>query len=262
MWSFWANAQTLSQTFEMAKQAEQNQDFTYARSLYNRVIFFDTASVFPVAHYRLALIARQQKEYTPYRKHIRAYHQRVSLNDSTSEAFSYEVIMSYLMEQKNKEAIAQLLQMPNQSTPRWKLYAAVAYFQDQEYQQSETLFKSFIGPEHHQELSKLFAKNNRLDRKYRKNKVQLMSTLLPGSGQLYTGRVKDSLNSVALLGGFLVLFVHTSRVYSTLDALLSVYPWFARYYKGGVKRVPLMGEQRIQLKRSQYYQRIIQLLGD
>lgn len=258
--SFLMNAQTLSETFEMAKQAEQKEDLIMASSLYNRVVFFDTLGSYPDAHYRLAQIANHNQQYAQHRNYIRKYRYHLAFNDPILIPLSYEVIMSFLMEQKNKEAIAQLLQISDQSSPKWNLYAAVAYFQDQDYSKSEAFFKLLIDQEHHPELSKIFAKNNKLDRKYRKHKLQIMSAFLPGSGQLYTGRVKDSLNSIVLLGGFLALFVHTSRVYSIVDALVSVYPWFARYYKGGVKRVPLMGEERIKLKRSQYYQRILQMV--
>lgn len=67
------------------------------------------------------------------------------------------------------------------------------------------------------------------------NTSRILSTVLPGLGQTVNGEFKDGLNSFIVTGGFLYLFFEVASQLSVVDSLVSVGPWFTRYFVGGLK---------------------------
>ena len=92
---------------------------------------------------------------------------------------------------------------------------------------------------------------------------QTLSYILPGSGQILLGDVKESFNSLLLNGGLAVLFIHTANRLSFFDAVLSVVPWFYRYYAGGAKLTRTLALEKKDKRHRQNLAEIVQavLLG-
>ena len=63
--------------------------------------------------------------------------------------------------------------------------------------------------------------------------ASLLSIILPGLGQTVYGNPVDGVKSFGLLTGLALLAIETSQRLSWTDALISLGPWFARYYIGG-----------------------------
>jgi len=87
-----------------------------------------------------------------------------------------------------------------------------------------------------------------------------MSRIIPGSGQLYAGDIKNGLNSLLLTGGIALLGVHLYNQYSLFDAIMSAFPWFARYYKGGYHKAFEIAYQKRSIRRDRTYKQILKTI--
>ena len=75
--------------------------------------------------------------------------------------------------------------------------------------------------------------------------------VLPGSGQVYSGNFSSGLNSLLLTTTALSVFTIISIRYSALDAILSVFPYYQRYYVGGVVNAINFAEEKNKLLYSE-----------
>lgn len=254
-------AQDLEKTYGLANAYMTTNDYTGAKALYNRVVYFDSTNSYVNSYYRLGEIAVHQEKYKEAKEYF-ALHANWMNSDSVRVQNTFNTVLCCFMLNEYKEALQNLFliksRVKNDSLlERWKLHVAVAYFQDGQYDKSKELFSELVSVESRSELDKIFKKNNRLEKKFNRFKVQLMSVFLPGSGQVFTGNVGPGINSFVLVGSFLYLFTRVIKVLSLPDAILAVYPWLSRYYMGGVKKAGNFADERIKIKRSSYYQQIL-----
>jgi tetratricopeptide (TPR) repeat protein len=80
------------------------------------------------------------------------------------------------------------------------------------------------------------------------NAALIMSAILPGAGQLYSGFKREALNSFTINAIFLTLTAQSIRYAGTLDLIVAVLPWFQRYYVGGFNRASILARQK-QMKK-------------
>ena len=259
------SAQSIQSTFELAEVNYANKDFKLAKSLYKRVQFFDSTYSYTEVFDRLSSIYLEEENELAAIEELIKYRNFLSVGSENWFANNFKLINIQLALDKPKEAISELLQMKNialdsLNKKKVTLYLSVAYFQDEDFENSELNFKKLIQEEDYDELSLLFKKNNKLERRYGLIKLQLMSSILPGSGQVFSGFYKDGINSLVLVGGFVYLFVHTNKVYGLIEAILGVYPWVSRYHLGGIYKVRTLSITRINIKRDSYYHSILNLV--
>ena len=107
---------------------------------------------------------------------------------------------------------------------------------------------SSISDSSKQIISKLYnvAEKNHL--KPNPKVASFLSMIIPGSGQLYSGKLKSGINSFLLTGAALTAFTLINVRYSFLDAILGVFPYYQRYYTGSVI-AQNMAENKIKMKK-------------
>ena len=57
-----------------------------------------------------------------------------------------------------------------------------------------------------------------------------------------------------------VAFFFTAETYTVFDALLTVMPWYQRYYAGGYKKAYVMAKQKIREEEKKTYQEVISII--
>jgi tetratricopeptide (TPR) repeat protein len=259
------SAQDIQSTFDLAEFQFETGDVAYAKSLYKRVQFFDTDYNFISSFDRLSDIYLKEGDSTAAIDELLKYRDFLEFGSDNWLKNNFKLIGLQLSIDKPKEALAELLQMKYMSLDslnkkKMKLYLAVAHFQDKDFKKSEQVFKEVVPESEHELLTSIFKKNNRLEKRYNLVRLQLMSSVLPGSGQIYAGFYKEGVNSLVLVGGFIYLFVHINKTYGLVSALLGVYPWVSRYQIGGINKAKSLAQLRIKLKREVYYHEVLDLV--
>jgi TM2 domain-containing membrane protein YozV len=87
-----------------------------------------------------------------------------------------------------------------------------------------------------------------------------LSLFIPGSGQIYSGDIKNGLNSFFLTATLFYLGARISRSYSYVDAIIGVAPWIQRYYSGGYTHAEDIAIKRRKEKRDKTFQRIYHII--
>jgi hypothetical protein len=132
-------------------------------------------------------------------------------------------------------------------------------------------FSRMTFPESHQSFLMAFdekeiIKKNKIDSLFvvlesikgpKPKKARILSTILPGLGQLYAGDIKNGINSFILTGGLIVLGINTAINLTLIDALMSVAPWFQRYYMGGYNRAENIAAEKFKEKQNRVFLNIL-----
>jgi hypothetical protein len=192
---------------------------------------------------------------------------KTAKNDSLKKELLLNKTQCYLLSGDFQKSIYELTNLGNNLSVYFRnkqnFYFAVTYFGLENFDNSKKYFLllSTNKPEAEKEIEKLFKSRKNL---YRPNPkaAKTMSMIVPGSGQLYAGDIKNGLNSIFLIGGIAILGVHMYNEYSLFDALMSSFPWFMRYYKGGYNKAFDMAYKKRAFRRNKAYREILKVIED
>jgi hypothetical protein len=98
------------------------------------------------------------------------------------------------------------------------------------------------------------------EKRFNPRTAYFLSLVLPGTGQFYSGSIKEGLNSAILLDGLLFAAVLLAREYSTVTSFVTILPWFQRYYLGGANKAERLAHEKQLAKRNDIYQNILQTI--
>ncbi len=258
-----AHSQTVDQTFMLAQEQLRLHNYEEALSAYHRVVYFDEGNY----KFECALgIATCYTSLGENAKALNYFDVAASLAPSDSAKFEilFDKIESFLLDGKVKYARMELYGISNCTSKyfrdKYTFYDAVISFRLEEYDAAWNGFAKLVPKDEatRNVLDNLYQKNKRAER-INPNTARWLS-LFPGLGQFYAGNYKDATNSLLLNAVFLTLYIHVSTTYSFVDGLLSVYPWFQRYYIGGFQNAKRIAIEMKNKKHNQVLQdRYIQL---
>jgi hypothetical protein len=89
-----------------------------------------------------------------------------------------------------------------------------------------------------------------------------MSVVIPGSGQLYAGDIKNGMNSFVLSIGLAILTYNIAVSKSILDALITAFPWWQRYHIGGYNAAKRIAINKRQENRADVFKLIYKIVID
>jgi tetratricopeptide (TPR) repeat protein len=142
-------------------------------------------------------------------------------------------------------------------------YMGAAYFGMENFEEAQKCFIRSVAPAYmlqRQQIAEIFSSKRGL-MSPSPVKAEMMSAIIPGSGQVYSGNLKDGINSLVLTGGFFALGCVLTVNYTFLDGLLTAGPWFQRYYAGGCKNAYLMAKQKREKKRGILYKNVLSVIA-
>ena len=257
-------AQTIEQTLLYADRQFEQNNFDLAIQNYRRIIFFDINKYGKDVSQNLAESYLQVGDYKNA-----GYYLDLAYSFSVDESVKNELIFkksaNYIFTAQYDFALLEILNLsdtlPDYFYKKKEFYLGVIKFQLEDYQASESHFLNSLDTSFHekrQNISALFHQNERLDKWYNPNLVRIMSLIIPGAGQFYCGDIKNGINSLLLTFSFGLLFQYVAFTYTLLDAVLSVMPWYQRYYLGGVNSAYAIAIQKINDKRTLIYHDILE----
>ena len=144
------------------------------------------------------------------------------------------------------ELLGVELSLSEEGEKRRALYIGAAYFLDNQFERAQEYFQKCTHDT--AGLNEIFSDRKLL---YFPNPTLavLLSAVLPGLGQTYSGDWKNGVNSLLINAAFTAMAVNISQTIGPLDALISIIPWFQRYYMGGVNKAGDMAFEKRRVNR-------------
>ena len=264
-----ALAQSLEQTVALADEQVTLNNYEGALRHYRRALFFDDGSQRLALCQKLAdcyLQLGNTKQGTYFLDAAYAAVPESASADSLKNELIFDKTAALIRAGDYNFAQLELLNLNPSLPPEFDrkrtFYTAVIHFQLEDFEASKTAFLALCG---HVEgnadrIDALFEQNRKLKR-INPNKVRMMSVIVPGLGQFWCGDVKNGLNSLLLTGGFAALFVAVGAEFTLIDALVSVMPWYQRYYIGGYQKAYEIAQNKVQSKRNVIYQQLLLMVA-
>lgn len=258
-------AQTIDQTMELAKKQYETHDFFSAITTYHRILFFNPSEKRAENYRYLGECYFETGQYDQAAKYYGlSYYSET--NDSTKTELIFKSAGCFIHNQDYLAAQKELLNLPDTLTAyaekKKHFYLAISYWGLNDFVQSEKYFIGSLEEENDMASNAIKQQFVQLHKiRINPKTARILSMILPGAGQLYCGDYKNAFNSFVVNVALLGLYVHVIQAYSLFDALLSVFPWFQRYYTGGIKKSEIIATNKLNEKRNMIYQNILDIIA-
>ncbi|MFM9944428.1 MAG: tetratricopeptide repeat protein [Bacteroidia bacterium] len=249
----------------LADDFYKSANYSSAIDVYERLLFFGNDS-------------RSRKIYLPL---ARAYtatgqYERASINynnaynNQSVDTLRYEILfesaLNYLLANDTALAYSELLNVPetkisSRISNKLHLLIGTLDYKTERYKRAKTHFLaiSTLDSADKKYINTFFKKTKRVNQKYNPVMVEWMS-LVPGLGQAWCGYYEESANAFILTSAFVALYLDVTMKYRVLDGLLTVYPWFNRYYKGGVVKSYKLAIKKRETERNKLFNALMKSL--
>lgn len=245
----WAQLDNLASNEQILlhNEAVDSNSISYLR----RLVFFEPNNL--DNYYSLAKRYTENKAYDKAIIFFTAMYNKTN-SDSVKNEVSFEIAKIYLLKKEFAYAEIEVLNIKELSdyfSDRKFYYLSIIDFYRSNYSSSLNymLKLSYLTEQQKSEIEVLYKKANRKYARPNPNLAAAFSILLPGSGQIYTGNIKDGVNSLLLTGGAFFLFRDISLKYSIYDAFIGIFPLYQRYYSGGVMNARNLAEKKMEEKK-------------
>lgn len=261
-----ARAQNIAEVVSFADQQFEEGNYTIAAREYNRAFFFGYDHVDEVS----LQIGHCYVEMEDFEMAANFYDRAFKLtsSDSIKNESILGKVFCLLLQNKNLPALEEFFFMsehPNLvQSAQMHYLRGIAYYNLQDDTLAYREFNSVLdltGQSDsikgllHTEFDHVF----HYQKKFRPMRSYIMSAFLPGSGQIAVGAYKEGINSIILITGLAIVAVEIMSQFSFVDAAITLLPWVQRYYLGGMDKAKALAVTKIETKRYQSYQKIIDL---
>lgn len=258
------HAQNIDQTYIFAAEQYQNKNFATAINAYQRVVFFggQTNRDNSLAYYQLANCYFELKNF----EKAAGYYDLAFFslkNDSVKTEIAFKKISCLLLNHQFQYAQVELLGLDDSMSVYFQrkknFYFGITYFGLNQFDSAETCFLRVIDEKDvvaKEKIKNIFIRNKQVDKIHPKT-AKVLSIIIPGLGQFYSGDIRNGINSFLITSIFLAIGINTAIVYSPIDAIASVIPWYQRYFMGGYQKAETIAIKKIARKRAVLYQEIL-----
>jgi len=256
------HAQSFEETINFADNQFKSGNYAASLKTYQRALFFSEGRENLYLFSQIAEISYHNEDYETAQKYFGlAYNQ--SGNDSLKTELLFNKAACQMLNKKFQLALIDLLSV-NDTTEsvqrRLNFYLGTCYFGLEDFKNAQTFFSYCVKVEDLENLTALFSDKNLLKPSPRKAKI--MSMIIPGLGQTYSGEIKSGLNSLLLTSGLIALGINISVRYKPIDAVFTILPWYQRYYTGGYGNAEEIARRKRQNKRNDIYNIILELVSE
>ncbi len=186
-------------------------------------------------------------------------------DDSSRTEILFRKVECNLKNLDHRLALVDLLSLDD--TPgawyfrKLNFFLGIAWFGCEDFTQSGLCFvKSTPDSTVAAEIRELFANPRKFTRPDPRT-ASWLSVFFPGVGQFYAGEVGEGLNSLLLSGSLVGLGVLMAYFTSPLDAILTILPWFQRYYQGGMLRAANLAKEKRSAQISSIFDSTLAILS-
>ena len=213
------------------------KNYDAAITEYKRFLFFqpDDDRV-PEIYHRIGIL---QRNLGLLREAIDSIRQAVIRTSDKEQKSEYRINLAVTLiankdyDLARLELIKVLIRNPSEALYKRTLFLqGVTYTYQFRWEEAHETLKNYSQDE---KLDELFQKTDNLPYKS-KLVAKILSGILPGSGQIYSGNWKSGLNAFALNSAFGYVTVDSILDQNYVDAIMWTYFIFQRYYQGNLYR--------------------------
>lgn len=259
-----AAAQDLVGTIELADYHFEKGQYTTALKHYQRVIYFSDDTLLQQSFLGVAQCHSQLNNVEKARQYYDLAYQN-TMDDSLANKIMFEKAISNITNERYQYAqvdIFNIFPRNEQERDRMDFFMGITHYKMDQFDSAQVRFKKVLPPTDtlaRHKIDSLFALNTKYQRLNPKT-ARIMSMIIPGSGQLYAGNVKEALNSFLITFGFGYLTYNTSVNISVIDGFVSVFPWFFRYYLGGYNNAAELTKEKINEREDEVLGSVLQVI--
>jgi tetratricopeptide (TPR) repeat protein len=259
-------SQTVEQTVQFADSLFQNGNYESALKNYNRAFFFSQFQNQGNLYLKIGNCLSAEKKYI---EAVDAYDKSFAFfdNDSVKTEICLKKAYCFIFSENYLQATAELifLQTPQNQELQQKinLASATAYFGENDYEKAQTAFKNSVPdsrPDLKNAVDSVFRHINRLNRP-NPNLAMVLSSIFPGSGQIFVGDFRNGANAFLLSTLFATIGFRVALIYSPTDAVITIAPWFLRYYKGNIREAKKSANERKSIKKNRIFNQILDVVS-
>jgi tetratricopeptide (TPR) repeat protein len=247
-----------------AKQLEAG-NYGLAAKEYQRVMFF-TDTVQPDVLINLAEALYKDGNWQQARNY---YNQviRIAENNNQIIESKFNVISSYISENLYNQALVELFNIHDSTYQEYQkdvdILFGICYFGLQNFEESGNYFKYAVKGDERAiaKIDSVFSDKKGLHRPNPKV-ASVLSIILPGLGQAYSGSFYTAANSFLLTESLLALAIIVAYQYRFIDAIFTVLPWYQRYYLGGVENAEKVAKQKRSENRNHAYKTVLDIVNE
>lgn len=250
--------QKQEESFQIALKNFHLEKYDLCIPYFKRVAFFESDNIENLNY--LAESYQQIKSYDNALVHYSLIYNLLT-NDSLKNEVCFEMAKCYISEDKYDYAEIEILnikELNNYFKSRKNYYLFLIYLYKGEFELSKNYFLN-ISEFSDANINQIERSFSHLEKKIRRSNPKFASALsmvIPGSGQVYSGNFSSGINSLLLTTTALSIFTIISFRYSPIEAILSVFPYYQRYYIGGVLNAINFVEEK---NRIRYHKTVIEL---
>lgn len=259
-------SQTNEEVYYYALEVMNEGNYSYATSLLQRVRYFDSENKFLDVFRLLGDCYYADSEYD------NAYYYydlaRIQANsDSAAAGFQLMKAACKLYSQNYHEALVDLLSVDQPINPEQyrmkELLSGLTYFYIGDHAMAKQSFTNCFDSTNlikRDSIDYYFIRISKIATRYNPRTARVLSIILPGAGQFYSGDYKNGLNSFLLTAGLIGAGSLMMGSVSVFDAAIIVLPWFQRYYTGGFQKVYHIAEKTKIKKQNEELLKVVRLL--
>ncbi len=255
-----SKAQNLESIINFGDLLSLNGNYNIALNEYQRAFFFGGNDIKSQLAYKMADCYFALSEFKLARSYYDSamyYSERAGLQVDCA----FQKVLCYIMEDDFGFAMIKLQDFEVDTSKhlqrRKYLYQGICQFGMGQYDESHQLFLKSIPQKDtlkRIQLEDIYEPRNILKRP-KSSTAMIMSGIIPGTGQVYAGDIKDGLNSFLLLGG--LVYVATSGL---IISPVIIIPFFYKYYIGGIINAKQAAETKRKTNQYNYYTDLIEII--
>ncbi|WP_258099969.1 hypothetical protein [Marinoscillum pacificum] len=249
------SAQSISQTIELAEKSFELGQYENAASFYKRVLFFDKSGDYD----SLTVEGLAWSSYLSGDYEVSSKYFKTLTRMKEDQGYELMEILS-LMKQSDflnaKRSVLAYRPANEFGERNRQIMKSLIDFQLGDYDRAKEGFLKLDAST--DQLEDVYKAVDKVNRKT-KMKAILLSAIFPGSGQAYSKHYKEGINSLITISAFGAAYVFTITNYGIVVGLISVSPWFQRYYVGGMNSA---ADLLVEYKAEQFDQLYNQLVSE
>lgn len=257
-------AQDLDSTMDMARNALVVKQYADAELLWMRAAFFGKSDSLWESSAALAEVYFQEGRYAEAAEAF-DYAARLAPTDSLLQACTFRAAAAGLQVKNYADVRKRLENMgpldDSLAETRRQFYLGSAAYGMQDFVMAEAHWGGCTSGEFElARLKELFEQHAKLKSGHAGIAIAL-SQLIPGLGQLYIGHPGKALNSLVLVGVIVGGGIYLGAVVGIADALLLFLPPFIRYYEGGAIRAGKDAKSKLEQRKLQILEQMLEIVG-